>query len=538
MRVFQQEYDDGIGMAVANDKSVSFASAVEPLHVESVSTQMKALASVQDADMYYVQSILVTSNWNKNDDIFQPDEIWKAKETPEHKPTNLNHDEHTIVGHIISNYPITNEGMLIDKETPVDNLPENFHILTGAVIYKAYTDPELKERTRDLIASIEDGTKYVSMECYFNNFDYGLISKVDGSYKVVPRDNASAYLTKYLRAYGGTGEKDDYKIGRVLRNITFSGKGYVDKPANVNSVILKDKIEKFDDLKKEDLKNEDLENKGVSLEYVETHNTVEACIMSKEELETETKEELVVASETETEAETAVEAVATENATEEAVEVTETEQVEASQEEVESQQESEAKMHKEDEVKAELKKKLDEAEAEMMKLKNEMKKDKESLADMTKKYAALMKDQQMKKRMASLAECGFEDSEIEESLAAYDALDDDAFDAVVAVYKKKMAKMHDEDKEKAKKHDEDKEKEAEAGKMPPALKEALEKKKKEEESKAEDFDTAEEILEEVEETEALDLTVGGEDDSEMNTTSAALIEFVYSRLGKKLNKGE
>ena len=76
MRVSQQEYDDGIGMVVANDKSVSFASAVEPLNVESVSTQMKALASVQDADMYYVQSILVTSNWNKNDDIFQPDEIW------------------------------------------------------------------------------------------------------------------------------------------------------------------------------------------------------------------------------------------------------------------------------------------------------------------------------------------------------------------------------------------------------------------------------------------------------------------------------
>ena len=86
---------------------------------------------------------------------------------------------------------------------------------------------------------------------------------------------------------------------------------------------------------------------------------------------------------------------------------------------------------------------------------------------------------------------------------------------------------------------EKKDEEAEAGKMPPALKEALEKKEKEEDSKAEtEFDTTEEVLEEVEETEALDLTVGGEDDSEVNTTSAALIDFVYSRLGKKLNKGE
>jgi len=126
----------------------------------------------------------------------------------------------------------------------------------------------------------------------------------------------------------------------------------------------------------------------------------------------------------------------------------------------------------------------------------------------------------------------FVDDEELDHLLIYSALDDEAFDAVVAVYKKKMAKH-------TPKHKEEKDDEAEAGKMPPALKEALEKKKKkEEESKAEDFDTAEDILEEVEETEALDLTVGGEDNSEMNTTSAALIEFVYSRLGKKLNKGE
>lgn len=132
----------------------------------------------------------------------------------------------------------------------------------------------------------------------------------------------------------------------------------------------------------------------------------------------------------------------------------------------------------------------------------------------------------MAKRCAALAECGFEDGDIQESIEAYSALDDDAFDSVVAMMKKKMAKKEEE-------------KEAEAGKMPPALKEALEKKKeKEEESKADEFDTTEEILEEVEETEALDLTVGGEDDSEANTTSAALIDFVYARLGKKLNKGE
>lgn len=514
MQVFQQEYDDGIGEVVANDKSVSFASAVEPLCVDAVSKKMKAFGSIQDADMYYVQSILVSSTWNKNDDVFDIVEVWNAKDTPNHKPTNLNHNENIIVGHIISNYPITEDGMLIDKDTPIDNLPKKYHILTGSVIYKAYTNPELKERTRDLIASIENGTKYVSMECYFNNFDYGLMNKETGELKVIARDNDSAYLTKYLRAYGGKGEKDNYKIGRVLRNITFSGKGYVDKPANEDSIILKNKLDNFDDLKKEETKNIVLENKGVSKYNVETH-TVEACIMSEQEkLETSVEDKIETVTEEQ--------AVACETS------VAEVEQVEA--------EDAEAVMKKYEDEKAAMQKKLKESEAAMKKMRAEMDKDKESMSEMTKRYGemkksydAMMMKNKKDKRMASLADCGFEDSEIEESLAAYDALDDDAFDSVVAMMKKKIAKK----KEKEDKED----KEAEAA-MPPALKEALEKKKKEEESKAEtEFDTAEEILEEVEETEALDLAVGGEDE-EVNTTSAALVEFVYSRLGKKLNKGE
>jgi len=171
--------------------------------------------------------------------------------------------------------------------------------------------------------------------------------------------------------------------------------------------------------------------------------------------------------------------------------------------------ESEAAMRKKMEEEAVMKKKLEDTEAAMKKMEDEVK--------------ALKKKELMAKRCASLAECGFEENEIQESLSAYDALDDEAFDSIVAMMKKKMAKKED--------------KEAEAGKMPPALKEALDKKK-EKESKADEFDTTEEILEEVQETEALDLTVGGEDDSEANTTSAALIDFVYARLGKKLNKGE
>lgn len=500
MQIFQQEYDDGISDNITTNRSLSFVSVAEPLSTESISKSMKAIASIKDNDMYYVQSILVSSNWNKNDDIFEPEEIWKAKNTPEHKPTNLNHDEKLIVGHIISNYPITEDGILIDTNTPAENLPKNFHILTGSVIYKAYTDPDLKERTKELIGAIENGTKYVSMECYFDNFDYGISDLATGSYKVVARDNNSAYLSKYLRAYGGSGEKDNYKIGRVLRNITFSGKGYVDKPANVNSVILQNKIENFDDVKKQQEKNNVFENKGVSLDYIETH-TVEACIMSKQEdLEPKTQtttQEQAVACDSET-----VETVQSPVETTEVVEAPSLEQVQAELNEkanviAELQNklgEAEAVMKKKMEDETNMKKKLEETEAAMKKMEEEVK--------------SMKKKELMAKRTASLLECGFSTSDVEESISAYTTLDDDAFQSVVAVMKKKMmAKPED-------------------------------KPMKEDVKASSEFETTEEILEQVQETEALDLTVGGEDDSEANTTSAALIDFVYSRLGKKLNKGE
>lgn len=516
MQIFQQEYDDGIADSIMGNRSLSFASIAEPLGVDSISKHMKSLASIRDSDMYYVQSILVSSNWNKNDDIFAPTEIWKAKETPEHKPTNLNHDEKLIVGHIISNYPITEEGILIDKNTPVENLPINFHILTGSVIYKAYTDPELKERTRELIAAIENGTKYVSMECYFDNFDYGIEDPTTGSYKVVARNNESSYLTKYLRAYGGSGEKDNYKIGRVLRNITFSGKGYVDKPANINSIILQTKLENFDDMEKDKIKNVIFENKGVSLDYVETH-TVETCIMSKQkELEPKTKSEVAENQAVACEAETTETVEAPVEATEVA-EVSDTKQ--NNEVTTPSLEQVQAELNEKTSIIAEMQSKLEEAEAAMkqkMMQEEEMKKKidetKAAMKKMEDELKSMKKKELMAKRTASLLECGFEHSDIEESIAAYSVLDDDAFNAVVAVMKKKMATKHEDKMVKDDKKD--------------AVKAETE------------FETTEEILEEVQETEALDLTVGGTDDSEANTTSAALIDFVYSRLGKKLNKGE
>lgn len=81
---------------------------------------------------------------------------------------------------------------------------------------------------------------------FFNGFDYGITNKTTGEYKVLARNEETSYLTKHLKAYGGLGEHEDYKIGRVLRNITFSGKGFVDKPANPDSIIFTKDVLSYD----------------------------------------------------------------------------------------------------------------------------------------------------------------------------------------------------------------------------------------------------------------------------------------------------
>jgi len=492
MKIFAQEIQDGLEEKLQASASISYATMAEPCNSESTIKHIKSIAAINDSDLYYVQSILVSSSWNKNDDIFDKTEVWAARNTPEDKPTNLEHDENTIIGHITSNWPITEDGILIDESTPIENIPEKFHILTGSVIYKSFSSPELRARSAQLIGEIESGQKFVSMECYFKNFDYGIIDKSTGSYKVLARNEDTAYLTKFLRAYGGQGEHENYKIGRVLRNITFSGKGFVNKPANPDSIIfsrnmIMNELDKNSTEKKDDLTiagvsnnqfNSNAENNTMNLEnqiaeLAEKMNAfadVSALKDKTVELENTIKaHELALA-----------EAKATIDA---------------------ANQDKELAAKKMDE---EMKKK----EEEMNKVKSELETANEVIAGYMKKEEEMAKKEKKMKRMASLIEAGLDNDSASATADKFESLDDDAFSAMTSLF---------------------------AAKMPPWL----DKKKKDEEAKpkASEVDT-EEALENVEAETELNLGVGSDENSQVESTRAALVEFVCARLGKKLNKGE
>ena len=203
-------------------------------------SQREEIESVEDLigkdqpDLALIVSILVSTGWNGNDDIFTPAELWKARTTAQHKPMNDGHDECSILGHIIQSRAVDKVGeeiVLAENETP----PNEFDIEVAGVLYKVL--PSLEARIEEIIEKANAGEMFVSMETWFPDFAFGIFDESTGTTKLIARTDETAFLTKHLRSFGGNGEFKGQKLGRVLLNMVFAGQGFVETPANPESII-------------------------------------------------------------------------------------------------------------------------------------------------------------------------------------------------------------------------------------------------------------------------------------------------------------
>lgn len=476
MEIYRAEIEDGLGELLSSTNSVAYCG-VAKCFIPSTEQQesMKLIASeVSDnkdqIDLFYLESVLVSTGWNKNDDVFDPQETWAARTTPEDKPFNFMHDEKDIIGHITGNSVVDFEGNAIaEQEDP----PSEFNILTTAVIYKEWSDIEQKQRIHKILAEIEEGKWFVSMECLFPNFDYALLDEKGGT-KVVPRSEASAFLTKHLRSYGGSGKYEDYRVGRLLRNLAFSGKGLVSKPANPRSVILEGnrffdeseaQILTISSTKENDMSELDKQIDDLRSELAEAKAANEVL-----------KEKVVAEQQAEFESKI------------QALEATIAEQAEALEaKDATISEQAEAIKHGEDDMKEKMKK----------------------LREMQKKEALM-------KRKAELEEAGLDAEEASATVADFEDADDDTFAKVVALMKKKADKHGDKEKEEEK-----------AMKM-------KEKAVKEKEAKAEEeLDSAEageEALEQVEPVEEVAIAELDEQEDPAESLRSVASEWLGSCL--------
>ena len=250
MQIFTAEKD--IADLILENTSIAYSIDVEPLDNSVVASIHSDTPNT--LDLFYTKSIFVTTNRNKNDDVFLVDATWEARKTPVDKMWNIEHNHNKVVGHVVSTWAIDSAGNVLDDSLSIDNLPPIYHLCVAGVIYKKWQDPTLQDQVDDLIEGIAAGEWKTSMEALFNDFKY-VLEKEGEETRVIARDETTAFLSKHLRCYGGSGKYDGYNVGRGLKNIIFSGNAFTKRPANPNSVI-------FANLEKKPLLN--LSN-GVSL---------------------------------------------------------------------------------------------------------------------------------------------------------------------------------------------------------------------------------------------------------------------------------
>jgi hypothetical protein len=505
MKIYKSEIEAGLEESIKSSASIAYSSPVniylpskkqKTTIKELVIAQNESLEATADKDqfdLYYLNSILVSTGWNKNDDVFGLEDAWSAKDSPVNKQFNFMHDESDIIGHITGSVVLDENGTEVQDISNIDK----FDIATSAVLYNSWSNIELKERMDKLIAEIEEGKWFVSMECLFNDFDYAVVTP-EGEHKVLSRNEASAFLTKHLRSYGGDGKYEGYQVGRLLRNIAFSGKGLVNNPANPRSVILND-VDPFEASQAVEITNSNfinMENKDMS-------------DVLKEQVEV-LRAELATAK-------NATEALKAEMTTQK-------------EEEIQSKIEAfEAVVSDKDASIAEAKSAQEVAEAKVVELEEAIAKKDEELAEAVAKIEAHEAEVKVMARRAALIEAGAQEEEVEAILTSFAEATDEMFEQVVTLAKKGFVPFKKKDD---KEDEEDKDTEAEVAEVVEEVTEA------EAEETDEAADEAEaEVLENVEEEAEASLTDAGDDSvEELRTSASEWLESNVLRSTASLNK--
>jgi len=488
MQIYKQEIQDGVADLVQSKASIAYcmpasvASKTDSLEDDFVHQIKADSGNPEQVDLYYLKSVLVSTGWNKNDDVFDASTTWAARTTPEDKQFNLMHNENDIIGHITGSYVVDREGNVVNDDTQ----PDDFDIITEAVLYNSWTDPENRQRMSQIIAEIEQGKWFVSMECLFAGFDYALLDGQGGA-KLLARNEGSAFLTKHLRAYGGTGEYEGYKIGRSLRQISFSGKGLVSQPANPRSVIL-DASRAFS------LSS----NSDILTTFPKGENDMSDTSLLEKQL-ADMQSELASAKED-----------------------NEALRVQLSEASVKEHGETVAKLEEavatKDEAITALTTTVAEKEAAYQELHEALEAKDKDFKEKMEELKKMKDEKKAESRKAALIEVGLEAEEAEESLASYSDFDDATFDLLIAG----MGKMAKKVAKKDDKKDEEEDKEVKAEE------EVVEAEAVEAEAEV----AAEAALEAVETTEAT-LVDASDETNELEATRASVAEWLENNVLSK-----
>lgn len=185
------------------------------------------------ADLLHIEAVLVSEGINDNDDAFTREELRRAISSPIMKPMNWQHNDEEILGTMYAVEARDLEGNVLTAEDIGDQPIEL--VIQGVVWHQL---PHIKATADQIVQRVERGDLFVSMECWFDDYEYGLYTQAGELFDRIARKPETAFLEANLRANGGTGRYNGMRIGRALSGVSFGGIAFVDRPANKRSFIL------------------------------------------------------------------------------------------------------------------------------------------------------------------------------------------------------------------------------------------------------------------------------------------------------------
>lgn len=219
---------------VTEDSSLD-KKTVEKLISNTKNLKGEAKIKLEHPNALMVDCVQASTFYNDNDHYFVPQRLWDAKSTSVYQVADWMHDPEQAIGCISESVAKTQAGKLMEEDAEITD-ETAFDVHNKIVVWANYF-PEYAEKIVELY---EDNKLFVSMECLFSEYDFA-IQDQNGQVALVERNEETDFLTEHLKIFGGKGVVDGYRIGIAFKDFVFSGVAFVDRnisaPANKRSDV-------------------------------------------------------------------------------------------------------------------------------------------------------------------------------------------------------------------------------------------------------------------------------------------------------------
>ena len=250
-------------------------------------------------DLLFFSGIFVSSGENLNKAYFLPSEMVRAHNTIVNKAVDIEHEENEIVGHIYDSKFVDKVGNALDikelsemNEEDLNKMEMDVHI--AGIVYKS--------RFPELAKDVSAGKWKLSMETYYQNYDIKIgnviMTKKEAEALGVASEDVLGRMARVLK---NGKEIAKGSIARVLRELLFSGVGFVKNPANPTSVVLEtakkkngernmDIIVEIED-EEESSNKKDKEDADIDRVHIRNQTDIGICVSYKKRVITSTFED-------------------------------------------------------------------------------------------------------------------------------------------------------------------------------------------------------------------------------------------------------